>query len=83
MGLSRNGNKYVIPAEFDVYLDVSPYRRISDEVSTEGEGSISFTVYHTLVNPTPDSEDRTWTNVEREGVPITPEECVDDMRFSD
>ena len=62
-------NMYVFPAEYEMYLDVSPYRtdpRDADRGSTNGEGNIAFTAYHTMVNPTPEDADRSWKNIERE-----------------
>jgi len=85
VGLSKNGNKYVFPAEYEIYLDVSPYeiRSNSDtQPAADGEGNIAFTVTHTLVNPTPEDADRSWSNVLREEIPVVTE-CVDDMTVVD
>ena len=83
MGLITNGKKYVFPAEFDLYLDVSPWKSNAGTQSAEGEGNIYFKVYHTLVNPTPDGAGSEWKTVEREEVPPQIYECVDDLRFKD
>jgi hypothetical protein len=39
-------------------------------------------VTHTLVNPTPEDADRSWSNVLREEIPVVTE-CVDDMTVVD
>lgn len=78
-------NVYVFPAEYEMYLDVSPYRSRANDAdtgSTNGEGNIAFTAYHTMVNPTPEDADRSWINIEREEyIPIP--ECVDDNSITD
>ena len=55
MGLSRIGQKYYFPAEYDLFIDVSPYKLNEDsetQETEEGEGYFEFKVYHTLEEPT-------------------------------
>ena len=55
MGLSRIGQKYYFPAEYDLFIDVSPYKLNKDsetQETEEGEGYFEFKVYHTLEEPT-------------------------------
>lgn len=60
VGLARAGQKFVLPAEYSVYLDVSPYKLNSNtenEESEEDEGFIKFTVHHTMEYPVPEDPD--------------------------
>jgi len=79
VGMVRNGDKFVFPAEYEVYLDVSPYR--GGEETADGEGNIAFTTYHTMVNPAVEG-DRTWKEINREEYIVIPD-CVDDNQYTD
>ena len=84
VGKSNTGRKYVFPAEYDVFIDVSPYAYnsgSSEEPTAAGEGSVQFKVTHLTNNPTPDG-DTTWSEVKRieklEGVEVVPEAPPED-----
>ena len=65
VGKSNTGRKYVFPAEYDVFIDVSPYayNSGSDESPTTS-GNVQFKVTHLATNPTP-AGDGTWSEVKR------------------
>lgn len=67
VGLSRAGKKFVLPAEYDIFFDVSPYKLNSDSDFSEGEDlEVKFTVYHTMENPVPeDANPKDWGFAER------------------
>lgn len=69
LGRSRVGQKYVLPAEYDIYIDVSPFEYYPDsssEQTAENQGFIEFKVYHTMIDPTPeDANLREWARVHR------------------
>lgn len=71
VGKSSYGRKYVFPAEYDIFIDVSPwkYKTNSEEQPTAaGEGNVQFKVTHFATNPTPNSDASdysTWTEVKR------------------
>lgn len=67
VGKSQYGRKYVFPAEYDVFIDVSPYayNSGSDEQPTvDGGGSVQFKITHLSTNPTP-AGDSSWSEVKR------------------
>ena len=65
VGISKTGRKYVFPAEYDIFIDVSPHKYDdgSDELPV-ASGNVIFKVTHLTSNPTPpDSLDNSWTTV--------------------
>jgi hypothetical protein len=70
----------VLPAEYDIYIEVNPYKLSSDTENSEsgdGEGFVKFTVTHTMENPTPEEPNlREWASVHRHNHELTDGEEV-------
>lgn len=93
VGKSNTGRKYVFPAEYDIFIDVSPYAYnsgSSEEPTAAGEGSVQFKVTHLSTNPTP-ADDTTWSEVKRiailadassEVTPEAPPEDASDIDYT-
>ena len=84
VGKSSNGRKYVFPAEYDIFIDVSPYQYKSNSEETptaDGGGNVQIKVTHLTTNPTP-AGDRSWSEVKRiealAGAETTPTVVPDD-----
>lgn len=71
VGLSSTGRTYVFPAEYDIFIDVSPYAYKSgtDEDPTNvGEGFAEIVATHFTTNPMPAKGSTgysTWSEAER------------------
>lgn len=65
VGKSNTGRKYVFPAEYDIFIDVSPYAyNLNSEEEETTDGNVQFKVTHFTTNPTP-ADDNTWSEVKR------------------
>lgn len=71
VGKSSYGRKYVFPAEYDIFIDVSPYKyktNSEEQPTADGGGNVQIKVTHLTTNPTPASDAadyRSWSEVKR------------------
>lgn len=71
VGLSATGRTYVFPAEYDIFIDVSPYAYkpgTDEDPTNEGEGFAEIVATHFTTNPMPAKDAdgfSTWSEAKR------------------